>query len=136
MSIWKKLAKICSVTPWTKKWSLYLYHQYKSLYYACNYKKKEAVNEQMVIFEAFMGKKYACSPKALYEAMLKDASYDGWKKVWAFREPEKYRFLEQNSNTEVVSYRKAEYYKAYAQAKYWVTNSRLPKELQPGKTQQ
>lgn len=136
MSIWKKLAKICSVTPWTKKWSLYLYHQYKSLYYTCNYKKKEAVNEQMVIFEAFMGKKYACSPKALYEAMLKDPAYDSWKKVWAFREPEKYRFLEQNSNTEVVSYRKAEYYKAYAQAKYWVTNSRLPKELQPGKKQQ
>lgn len=136
MSVWKQLAKICSITPWTKKWSLYAYHQYKSMNYAYKYKKKTSVNEHMVVFEAFMGKKYACSPKALYEAMLKDPSYDSWEKVWAFREPENYRFLEKNKNTRVVSYRKAAYYKAYAQAKYWITNSRLPKELKPGKKQE
>ena len=94
MSIWNTLAKICSVTPWTKKWSLYFYQQYKRLHYLYKYKRKETLHEQMVVFEAYMGRKYACSPKALYEAMLKNPSYDSLKKIWAFREPDKYRFLE------------------------------------------
>lgn len=135
MSIWKNLAKICSMTPWTKKWSLYIYQQYKNIYYRKKYKNKEILHEKMVVFEAFMGKKYACSPKALYEAMVADPAYDSWEKVWVFREPEKYSFLAPNKNTKVVSYGKGAYYKAYAQAKYWITNSRLPKELQPAKEQ-
>ena len=67
--------------------------------------------------------------------MVADPAYDSWEKVWVFREPEKYSFLATNKITKVVSYGKGAYYKAYAQAKYWITNSRLPKELQPTKEQ-
>lgn len=129
MSVWKWLGKLCSLTPWTKRWSLELFYHVKSRNYKHHYRAVYEVQPHTVVFESFMGKKYACSPKALYLAMLEDPQYASWEKIWAFREPEKYRFLEANENTRVVEYRKSEYYKACAQAKYWITNSRLPREL-------
>lgn len=136
MNLWKWVGKICSLTPLTRKWALNSYYRWKKSVYQHRFGNTLGVLPQMVVFEAYMGKKYACSPKALYEAMLQDKKYDSWVKVWAFREPEKYKFLEKNANTRVISYRKAEYYRAYAQAKYWITNSRLPRELCPKDNQE
>ena len=136
MNIWKWMGKLCSMTPWTKKWSLKLYYKVKTEKYRHQYGAVRQVQPHTVVFEAFMGKKYACSPKALYQAMLQDPYYASWKKVWAFRNPEEYRFLEQDENTRVVEYRKKEYYQAYAQAAYWITNSRLPREVVPKKNQE
>lgn len=129
MNIWKWLGRLCSLTPWTKRWSLELYYKLKENNYKHHYGAVYKVQPHTVVFEAFMGKRYACSPKALYQAMLEDSRYASWEKVWAFREPEKYRFLEENANTKVVAYRKSEYYQACARAKFWITNSRLPREL-------
>lgn len=131
MNVWKWMGKLCSLTPWTKRLSLRLYYGWKTWKYRSEYGKKEAIQPHTVVFEAFMGKKYACSPKALYQAMLADPYYASWKKIWAFRNPEEYRFLEEDQNTRVVAYRKKEYYRAYAGAKYWITNSRLPREVAP-----
>lgn len=136
MSLWKHLAKICSITPWTKKLALSAFYCWKSAKYRYQYAKKEQIEPQTVVFEAYMGKKYACSPKALYQAMLKNPEYASWKKIWAVREPEKYKFLEENSNTQVVAYRRSAYYQACARAKYWVTNSRMPRELYQKKGQE
>ena len=136
MNIWKWMGKLCSMTPWTKKWSLKLYYKVKTEKYRHQYGAVRQVQPHTVVFEAFMGKKYACSPKALYQAMLQDPYYASWKKVWAFRNPEEYRFLEQDENTRVVEYRKKEYYQVYAQAAYWITNSRLPREVVPKKNQE
>lgn len=136
MSVWKWMGKLCSLTPWTRKWSLKLFYGWKAQNYHRRYGKQFSIQPHTVIFEAYMGKKYACSPKALYEAMLADPFYASWEKVWAFRNPERYSFLENNPNTRVVAYRKADYYEAYAKAKYWVTNSRLPRELEPKKEQE
>lgn len=131
MNIWKWMGKLCSLTPWTKRWSLGLYYGLKTWKYKHRYGAKEELQPHTVVFEAFMGKKYACSPKALYQAMLADPYYASWKKIWAFRNPEDYRFLEEDKNTQVIAYRKKEYYQAYARAKYWITNSRLPREVVP-----
>lgn len=131
MNIWKMLSKLCSVTPQTKKWSLQIYYKWKASVYRRNFAGKEAVQEKTVIFEAYMAKKYACSPKALYEAMCADENYASWRKIWAFCEPEQFQYLEKKPNTEVVGFRSMEYYRAHAQAKYWITNSRLPRELEP-----
>lgn len=136
MSVWKSLSKLCSVTPWTKKWSLQVYYKWKERFYLRNFAGKEATQERTVIFEAYMAKKYACSPRALYEAMCEDEKYASWRKIWAFREPEKFKYLEKKPNTEVVGFRTIEYYRAYAQAKYWITNSRLPRELAPKREQE
>ena len=56
------------------------------------------------IFFAFKGQSYSCSPKAIYEYMLTDSKYDNFEYVWAFKEPEKYKFLEENKNTKVIKY--------------------------------
>ena len=69
MSAWKWMARICSKTPWMKTWSLRVYYWWKKLQYQKGYVEKEEINPKKVIFEAYMGKKYACSPKALYQAM-------------------------------------------------------------------
>lgn len=135
MSLLKIIVKLCSKVSWLKKCGLAVYGLYKKCDYRWGYQKKETINEKMVIFESYMGRQYACSPKALYEAMKDNPEYESWTKVWAFREPEKYRFLEKNKNTLVIKRRGRAYYKYFAQAKYWITNSRLPKELQPLKKQ-
>ena len=52
--------------------------QYKAdqdVYKRQGYVEKEEINPKKVIFEAYMGKKYACSPKALYQAMCRDPQY-------------------------------------------------------------
>lgn len=136
MSAWKWMARICSKTPWMKTWSLRVYYWWKKLQYQKGYVEKEEINPKKVIFEAYMGKKYACSPKALYQAMCRDPQYQDWELIWAFREPEKYCEMEQEPHTKVVRYRNGEYYRAYASAKFWVTNSRLPRELQPKEGQE
>ena len=89
MSAWKRMARICSKTPWMKTWSLRVYYWWKKLQYQKGYVEKEEINPKKVIFEAYMGKKYACSPKALYQAMCRDPQYQDWELIWAFREPEK-----------------------------------------------
>ncbi len=134
-TLWKWMGKLCSLTPFTKRVSLAAFYQFKKGQYRYQYARREAVKNHMVVFEAYMGKKYACSPRAIYEAMCQDPAYDDWEKIWAFCDPEAYGFLEERPKTRVVAYRKAAYYRAFAQAKYWVTNSRLPRELEP-KTEQ
>lgn len=135
MSAWKWMAKICSMTPWTKKWSLRGYYWWKKFQYQKRYVEKYEVQPKKVVFESYMGKKYACSPKALYLSMNTMEEFQNWEKIWVFREPEKYRFLEQEPHTKVVKYRSKEYYQAYVTSSYWITNSRLPRELRPRKEQ-
>jgi len=85
-------------------------------------------DETMIVFESFMGRAYSDSQKAMYKAMLKDEFFKDYKFVWAFKNPENYDFLS-NDNTMVIKYGSNKFYKCMAQAKYWITNSRLPEYL-------
>lgn len=49
------------------------------VFWVCPIKKKT------VFFMANMGKNYLCSPKYLYESMLKDKRFDDYQYVWCFR---------------------------------------------------
>ncbi len=101
--------------------------------YLTYYPKK--VNNQKVIFESFMGRKYVDSPKAIYEYMIKDKRYKNFEYVWAFKNPNDYKFLEKNKNTKVIKYNSKDYYKTYATSKYWITNSRVPDVILKKKNQ-
>ena len=70
MNTWKWLGKVCSSTPGTKRINLKLYYAWKSKQYQRFYARQCETQPHTVVFEAFMGKRYACSPKALYEAMM------------------------------------------------------------------
>ena len=84
------------------------------------------VDSNIIIFESFMGRKYCDSPKAIYEYMLSDKKYSKYTFVWAFKQPEEYKYLEENLNTKICRYNSKSYLKYYSKAKYWVTNSRIP----------
>ncbi len=92
-------------------------------------------DSKMVIFEAYMGRQFVCSPKAIYEAMLRDARFKDFIFVWAFKEPEKFKYLEENPNTVVVKYGSKEFLKYYSKAKFWFSNSRI-KEIIKKKSNQ
>ena len=86
---------------------------------------KTKVDPKLIVFEAFMGRKYVDSPRAIYEHMLKDKKFKDYKYVWLFNEPEKFKFLEKNPNTTVALYGQNDHYKYYSTAGYWITNSRV-----------
>lgn len=93
------------------------------------------VKKKRVLFEAFMGRKYVDSPKAMYEYMLTSDEYQDFEFVWFFKDPSKYKHLEKNRNTKVLKYGSTAYYRFYATSKYWVTNSRVPDTIVKKKNQ-
>lgn len=98
---------------------------HRRVYYRRMY-KKVPTQENLVLFEAFLGKQYACSPRAIYEAMRASHEFDGYQFVWVFRRADPMRKRLGDGRTTVVKYNTRRYYRAYARAKYWVTNWRLP----------
>ena len=83
------------------------------------------VDNKLIIFEVFDGRKFCDSPKALYLEILNNKEYKDYKCIWAFREPDNYKFLLKNKNTKIVKSESSEYYKYFAKSKYWIVNYRL-----------
>lgn len=92
------------------------------------------VEPNLIIFECYMGRKYTCNPKALYLELLNNEKYSSYKFVWAFKNPEEFKFLE-NGRTKVIKYGSKEYKQTYHKAKYFITNSRLPEWIIKKKNQ-
>ena len=88
-----------------------------------------AVNDKMIVFESFMGRKYACSPKAIYEFMIHDDRFKDYTFVWAFKNPKVKKRYFHDDRTILVTYNRAKYYEYCSKAKYWITNSRIPDSL-------
>lgn len=125
----KIIIKILSITPITKQLAVNLTAWDKKRIYLKKFYNKEIINDRLIVFEAYMGRQYSCSPKSLYKAMLEDDEYKDFIKVWAFKKPKEHEDLLKNDNTVVVKYKSKQYYKYYSTAKYWVTNSRIPNEI-------
>ena len=94
------------------------------------YQKKcitQQTDEKLILFESFFAKKYADSPRAIYEALLRDPAYSDFRFVWVFREAdlEKKEPLVANERTTVVKHHTRECWMTYGRAKYWVLNSRV-----------
>ncbi len=89
------------------------------------YVKENKIDENLVLFEAFMGRKCADSPKSIYLEMLKNDKYKNYKFIWAFKEEKEYDFFDYERTT-IVLYASDEYINAMTKAKYIISNSRLP----------
>jgi len=94
----------------------------------------KGVDEKLVVFEAFMGRKYVDSPKAIYLEMIKDKRFKDYKFVWAFKDIEKAKYFN-NKNTSVVKYGSKDFVRTVAKAKYIFSNSRLPDYIKINKNQ-
>src|SRR5699024_3164547 len=84
---------------------------------------KLPLKEDLIFFESFNAKKYADSPKAIYEKLLeKNKDY---KVVWSFRETGK----DLPGKPVQVKRFSLRYFYYLARAKYWVNNVRFPRYL-------
>ena len=84
--------------------------------------QKMKIKNNIVFFESFLGKNYSDSPKYIYEKMLeKNMDY---KYIWCFKERK-----DIPGNAIQVKRFSLRYYYYLARAKYWVSNSRIPKSL-------
>lgn len=86
------------------------------------------LDEKIILFEAYAGRSYACSPKAIYEEMLKDGRFDNYRFIWVFQDVDKHSDIA-TKRTKLVKYRSRGYYRAFAVAGTWVVNSMPPLEI-------
>ncbi len=91
------------------------------------------VDGGLVVFEAFVGRRYVGSPRALYEAMLVDPRFASYRFVWAFRDADLALRVPalQDPRVSVVRFGSSAYYRAFGRAGIWVTNSISVPELVP-----
>lgn len=130
----KKVSEYSKRHPMFRKiWKMTLYGKRKIAYWNRNH--RVIPDEKTILFQSFNGKTYGCSPKAIYEYMIKREEFADWKFIWVFVDDEKHKFLEQNPNTTVIKQKKLEYERALASAKYWITNYRVPNHVWPKKDQ-
>ncbi|MGP4079216.1 bifunctional glycosyltransferase/CDP-glycerol:glycerophosphate glycerophosphotransferase [Pseudalkalibacillus sp. R45] len=95
-----------------------LYTQlYRSVY------TKLPLKEKTVLFESFLGKNYSDNPKYIYEYMIKN--HPDYNFIWIFKEPGK----EIPGNPKQIKRFSLKYYYYMGTAKYWVSNSRIPKRF-------
>ncbi|WP_408008454.1 CDP-glycerol glycerophosphotransferase family protein [Pseudalkalibacillus sp. A8] len=84
---------------------------------------KLPLKEKTVLFESFLGKNYSDNPKYIYEYMLKN--HPDYDFIWIFKEPGK-KIL---GNSKQIKRFSLKYYYYMGTAKYWVSNSRIPKRF-------
>nr|WP_260620424.1 CDP-glycerol glycerophosphotransferase family protein [Gordonibacter massiliensis (ex Traore et al. 2017)] len=90
------------------------------------------VDENMVLFSSFSGKRYDDSPKVLFERMLERDDCADLHFVWAFNRPNDYRL----PRTQIVKMHSWAYWRAALSAKFWVTNVNIECGLSFKKKQQ
>lgn len=107
-----------------RAWMLYLRYRWHA---------RAGVDAGLIVFESFVGRAYAGSPRALYESMLDDPRFATYRFAWALRDPGhavEFAAL-QTARTSVVAFGSADYYRAFARARVWISNSILLPELVP-----
>lgn len=100
----------------------------RKLYYAKNYHLNKT-DDKIILFEAYMGRSFACSPKAIYLELKNNEKYKDYTFVWAFTKPQNFIDLKDLQKTKIITYISKEYYKYLSKAKYIITNSRLPEHV-------
>ena len=85
--------------------------------------KNEDVDENIIFFEANLGKNYTGNPKYLYEYMIRDDKYKDFKFVWSYPNDKDAKIP---GDPITVERGTEDYYYYLAKAKYWVNNILFP----------
>ena len=93
------------------------------------------ISDNMILFECFGGTKYADSVRAIYEELLEDEQYRSFYFVWAFENPEDFKFLLSNHHTILIRKGTREYMRYYGACRYWINNVTVADYLKPTKNQ-
>lgn len=82
-------------------------------------------DDKKIVFSSFGGRKYDDSPRCIFETMINDPRFWGYKFVWAFGDPS---FFDVKGASKVKCDTVA-YYKELLSAAVWVTNSTMERGL-------
>lgn len=107
--------------------------------------RKNEVEPTTVVFECYAGRAYTCSPRAIYQTMLKDPRFDSYRFYWVFRQPQldvlgddeaaDLEFgpnaLQELKRSSLIRYLSPEYHDVHARAGTWVANYILPTHMHP-----
>ena len=108
---------------------------FKNRYLYSYRRMSTTISDNMILFECFGGTKYADSVRAIYEELLEDEQYRSFYFVWAFQNPEDYKFLLSNHHTILVRKGTREYMRYYGACRYWINNVTVADYLKPTKNQ-
>jgi len=82
-------------------------------------------DDRLILFSSFGGRKFDDSPRAIYEAMIRDCRFKEYKFVWAFIDPDK---IDVPKGTKVKC-DTLRYFITALKARVWVTNSSIERGL-------
>lgn len=82
-------------------------------------------DDKLLLFVSYGGRHFNDSPKILYEAMLADTRFAGYKLLWAFRNPEMYK----NEIKDSVRIDSFKFYRFALKARCWITNVSVTRGL-------
>lgn len=126
---------ICKHVPAMRKLRYAYWHREANIYR--KYSERTTTNEKAVVFEAFGGRQYACSPKAIYEAMIANPYFDNWSFYWSFNGYHMRAMEEEGlispklARAQLITRGSEEYFNAFATSKYWIQNNRVPEYVTP-----
>lgn len=89
------------------------------------------LNEHLIVFEAFSGKRCGGNLRAIYEELMEDERYRDFRFVWIVNDVEAHADLKVRRHTRVVKKDSRSAFILYAKAKYWFNNVALPNYLIP-----
>ena len=98
------------------------------------YKTKYKMDDKTILFEAFGGRNYTCSPKAIYEKMLTMKEFKDYTFVWSFIDPSKHE-VKKDKRLKIIKSKSKEYYKYISISKYWIVNSIIEEVITKKKDQ-
>ena len=102
-----------------KKWAGKLIRLlYKMLY------RFVSVDDKQVIFISFHGRGYSDNPRAIYDAMIQDPRWQGYRFIWFIKHHKKKGL--QIPGAEIKEYFSFSYFYHLSKAKFWVVNCKLP----------
>ena len=106
---------------------------YRKLNYASNRTQyleavaRYSVMDNLILMEAMGGKVYGCNIKPLYEELIHNPAYSGYRIVWAFQRAADFEYLKaENPGLMLVDFDSPEHKIALARAKYIFTSTGLP----------
>lgn len=82
-------------------------------------------DDRLILFVSYGGKHYSDSPKIIYEAMLHDDRFSGFKFVWGFVNPDDFIV----DGAQKVKLDTLRYYYIALKARVWVTNVMIERAL-------
>ncbi|MGF1864665.1 CDP-glycerol glycerophosphotransferase family protein [Enterovibrio norvegicus] len=109
----------------------YMKLHFGKLHFFLFYYRPKKVDYNYYLFESFQGRQISDSPLAIYSEIQESRKIICFWVVDAtnFKNRTVLEFADSHKNVVLVKYKSKEYYKAFAKAKYWFVNCRIPHSI-------